>query len=193
MSKVAGSGYESGSISQRHGSPNPDPYPYQNWMDPQHCLVLMDSDRGGPKTYRYGSGSWSATPGIKLNILPILLTKMPLLWKPYVSAWRLYFAGWWILNFLPCICKESKRETGLGRAPVPGTTVHHSPEISLFLTFFTYRTFSILILFCKIWGVLFSPVYIWLSLLFRPTWDQSLKVRWRNWCRKKRNFSASHR
>jgi hypothetical protein len=97
MTKVAGSGYESGSgsISQRHGSPNPDPYPYQNVMDPQHCLVITDSDPGGPKTYRYGSGSGSATPGIKLNILPILLTKMSLLRKPYVpvSAWRLYFAG----------------------------------------------------------------------------------------------------
>jgi hypothetical protein len=32
MTKMAGSG----SISQRHGSPNPDPH--QNVMDPQHCL-----------------------------------------------------------------------------------------------------------------------------------------------------------
>jgi hypothetical protein len=73
MTKVAGSGSESRSISQRHGSPNPDPY--QNVMDPQHCLVLTDSDPGGPKTYRYGSGSGSATPGIRLNILPILFNE----------------------------------------------------------------------------------------------------------------------
>ena len=35
MTKIAGSGNESGSISQRHGSADPDPY--QNVMDPQHC------------------------------------------------------------------------------------------------------------------------------------------------------------
>jgi hypothetical protein len=27
----------SGSISQRHGSADPDPDPHQNVMDPQHC------------------------------------------------------------------------------------------------------------------------------------------------------------
>jgi hypothetical protein len=37
MPKIAGSGSESGSISQRHGSANPDPY--QNIMDPQHCFT----------------------------------------------------------------------------------------------------------------------------------------------------------
>ena len=31
-------GSESGSISQRHGSADPDPDPPQNVMDPQHCL-----------------------------------------------------------------------------------------------------------------------------------------------------------
>jgi hypothetical protein len=31
-----GSGSESGSISQRHGSADPDPDPHQNVMDPQH-------------------------------------------------------------------------------------------------------------------------------------------------------------
>jgi hypothetical protein len=38
MTKIAGSGYESGSgsISQRHGSA--DPHPPQNVMDPQHCF-----------------------------------------------------------------------------------------------------------------------------------------------------------
>jgi hypothetical protein len=34
MTKIAGSG----SISQRHGSADPDPDPPQNVMDPQHCL-----------------------------------------------------------------------------------------------------------------------------------------------------------
>jgi hypothetical protein len=34
MTKIAGSG----SISQRHGSADPDPDPPQNVMDPEHCL-----------------------------------------------------------------------------------------------------------------------------------------------------------
>ncbi len=39
MTKIAGSASESvsGSISQRHGSADPDPDPPQNGMDPQHC------------------------------------------------------------------------------------------------------------------------------------------------------------
>jgi hypothetical protein len=36
--KIDGSGSESGSISQRHESTDPDPDPHQNVMDPQHCL-----------------------------------------------------------------------------------------------------------------------------------------------------------
>jgi hypothetical protein len=36
--KIAGSG----SISQRHGSADPDPL--QNVMDPQHCLLLTKCD-----------------------------------------------------------------------------------------------------------------------------------------------------
>jgi hypothetical protein len=35
--KIAVSGSASGSISQRHGSADPDPDPHQNIMDPQHC------------------------------------------------------------------------------------------------------------------------------------------------------------
>ncbi len=35
MTKIAGSGSESGSISQRHGSADP----HQNVMDPEHCLI----------------------------------------------------------------------------------------------------------------------------------------------------------
>ncbi len=36
MTKIAGSG----SISQRHGSADPDPDPPQNVMDPQHCVEV---------------------------------------------------------------------------------------------------------------------------------------------------------
>ncbi len=36
MTKTAGSGSESGSISQKNGSADPDPGPYQNVMDQQH-------------------------------------------------------------------------------------------------------------------------------------------------------------
>jgi hypothetical protein len=39
MTKITGSGSESGSISQRHGSAGPDPDPYQNVMDPQHYEI----------------------------------------------------------------------------------------------------------------------------------------------------------
>jgi hypothetical protein len=35
--EIAGSGSESGTISQRHGSADPDPSPHQNVMDPEHC------------------------------------------------------------------------------------------------------------------------------------------------------------
>jgi hypothetical protein len=37
MTKIAGSGF--GSVSQRHGSPDPDPDMYQNVTDPQHCRI----------------------------------------------------------------------------------------------------------------------------------------------------------
>jgi hypothetical protein len=36
MTKTEGSGSQSGSISQRHGSADTDPDPPQNVMDPQH-------------------------------------------------------------------------------------------------------------------------------------------------------------
>jgi hypothetical protein len=41
MAKIARSGPESGSgsISQRHGSADPDPDPQQNVMDPVHCRL----------------------------------------------------------------------------------------------------------------------------------------------------------
>jgi hypothetical protein len=40
ITKISGSGSESGSISQRHGSPDPDPP--QNVMDPQHCKQVSE-------------------------------------------------------------------------------------------------------------------------------------------------------
>ncbi len=39
MTKIAGSGPASGSISQRHGSPDPDPNPYQNVINPEPCFL----------------------------------------------------------------------------------------------------------------------------------------------------------
>ncbi len=39
MPKRAGSG--SGSIRQRHGFADPDPEPYQNVIDPEHCYILV--------------------------------------------------------------------------------------------------------------------------------------------------------
>ncbi len=38
MTKIAGSGSKSGSISQIHGSADPDQNPHQDVMDPQHWL-----------------------------------------------------------------------------------------------------------------------------------------------------------
>jgi hypothetical protein len=39
LTKIAGSGSASGSISERYGSADPDPY--QNFMDPQHWLSTV--------------------------------------------------------------------------------------------------------------------------------------------------------
>ncbi len=42
LTKIAGSGSASGSISQGYGSADPDPY--QNFLDPQHWLELEDAE-----------------------------------------------------------------------------------------------------------------------------------------------------
>ena len=47
MTKKAGSGSKSGSISQRHGSADLDPDPPQNVLDPQHCTVGIPILLGG--------------------------------------------------------------------------------------------------------------------------------------------------
>ncbi len=46
MTKIAGSGYESGSgsISQRHGSADPDPDPHQNVMNPELWKKTINSE-----------------------------------------------------------------------------------------------------------------------------------------------------
>jgi len=41
MIKIERSGPESGSISQRHGSADPDPDPHQNVMNPQQCSYSL--------------------------------------------------------------------------------------------------------------------------------------------------------
>ncbi len=47
MTKIAGSGYGSESISQKHGYADPDPDPHENVMDPEHCLVKSFCLGGG--------------------------------------------------------------------------------------------------------------------------------------------------
>ncbi len=62
MTKIAVSGFNpgSGSISQRLGSPDPDPL--QNFMDPQHCLSIDEffascraAEMGGGGSPLYGA------------------------------------------------------------------------------------------------------------------------------------------
>jgi len=57
MTKIAESGSESGFISQRHESsdPNPDPDldPHQNVMDPQHCQYGTIKPRPPPISSLY--------------------------------------------------------------------------------------------------------------------------------------------
>jgi hypothetical protein len=45
--KIAGSG--AGSVSQRYGSADPDPDPYQNVTDPQHCLDRIRDEESLPR------------------------------------------------------------------------------------------------------------------------------------------------
>ncbi len=52
LMKIRGSGSASGSISQRYGSANPHPDPYQNLMDPQHCIRWSGLVGEGVKTIR---------------------------------------------------------------------------------------------------------------------------------------------
>jgi hypothetical protein len=63
MTKIAGSGF--GSISQRHGSGDPDPDPHQNVMDPEHYWKL----RPNPKSPRQGD---KVDSGIGLPMVNVL-------------------------------------------------------------------------------------------------------------------------
>ncbi len=64
MTKIAGSGSESGSISQKHGSEDPDPL--QNVMDPEHwytCtakFIRFSQGCGSRSTFSLEAGSGSA-------------------------------------------------------------------------------------------------------------------------------------
>ncbi len=42
LTKKAGSGFGSRSVSQLNGSADQDPYPYQNVTDPQHCKTVIN-------------------------------------------------------------------------------------------------------------------------------------------------------
>jgi hypothetical protein len=72
--KIEGSGSESGSINQTHGSEDPDsdPDPHQNVMFPEHCLEEFHwSQRGffillitvlGCRAENLGSANFTARP-----------------------------------------------------------------------------------------------------------------------------------
>ncbi len=71
MTKIAGSGSESGSgsISQRHGSADPDQDPPQNVMDPQHCSLHRRPGPGGAEEdaeSRDGKNSQTTQSGERL-------------------------------------------------------------------------------------------------------------------------------
>jgi hypothetical protein len=57
LKKGIGSGVGSGSISQRYGSADPDPYPQQNVMNPQHWLPEVGPTRN--HNNMYGTGNYS--------------------------------------------------------------------------------------------------------------------------------------
>jgi hypothetical protein len=65
MTKIAGSGAESGSIRKRHGSADPDPNPNQNVMDPEHCRIHYNFSVADP-----GSGAF-LTPGSAIGFFRI--------------------------------------------------------------------------------------------------------------------------
>jgi hypothetical protein len=60
MTKIVGFG--SGSISQRHGSADPNPAPHQNVMDPEHCrkpiFLLIIHIWLNPELFRLGGSGF---------------------------------------------------------------------------------------------------------------------------------------
>ncbi len=75
MTKIAGSG----SISQRHGSADPDPDPHQNVMDPQHWSkvgysffsLTVEPGGEGTGTQLTGTGN-QLIPYLGTNLLELL-------------------------------------------------------------------------------------------------------------------------
>ena len=76
MTNIAGSGSESGTISQRHGSEDPDPDQPQNVMDPQHCPLLWEL----LITIDYGCGPGTIT-GTVTKYGPASATLLQRLWS----------------------------------------------------------------------------------------------------------------
>jgi hypothetical protein len=75
-----GSGSESGSISQRHGSADSEPLPHQNVMDPEHCL---------PPCQKY-----QCSIHIGVGSLAIADLSLTVLWKYNIRlGWACYHAG----------------------------------------------------------------------------------------------------
>jgi len=60
MMKIEGSASRSGSISQRHGSADPDPDPHQNVMDPQHCWRAFTQNFS-----LHSPRAWSGSPALR--------------------------------------------------------------------------------------------------------------------------------
>ncbi len=52
MTKVGGSESKSGSITQRHGSMDPDPDPHQNVIDPQHYFHNYSVNKKSANSYK---------------------------------------------------------------------------------------------------------------------------------------------
>ncbi len=83
MAKIAGSGSASGSgsISQRHGSADPDPH--QNVMDPEHCFNVW-SGSGSALWQKAGSGSGSAFKPMQIHntvsMVPFWASTAPEFW-----------------------------------------------------------------------------------------------------------------
>jgi hypothetical protein len=73
MIKIAGSG----SISQRHGSPDPDPH--QNVMDPEHCFKAVSESKEVTKGFGMLANCMS---GMKLE-----LSQFQMIWERYSEIW----------------------------------------------------------------------------------------------------------
>ncbi len=120
MTKIVGfrSGSESGSISQRHGSADPDPDAHQNVMDPQHwycllfyCLLVLGikSNGGGTPLQMYPTAYWKVqeddTPARTVKTIVHTLVKVRFRLRQHLPIvcssvsdpdWILIQSGQWI-------------------------------------------------------------------------------------------------